>query len=784
MAPRRTALVSSLGADSSKSQLRALLEESRRIQAELRHSQDQYEHLVSSIDGIVWEADATTFRFTFVSAQAERLLGYPPSRWIDEADFWQQHIHPDDREWAVEYCRRATFDRQNHDFEYRMIADDGRVVWLRDLVTVIAPEDGTPVLRGIMVDITERKRHEDEILGAEERYRTLVENVNDIVFATDREGTIIYISPQITRMSSFSVEELTGQNFFRFIHPDDIAQVQGSLGGVIGGRPDRREFRVVDKDGSVGWLSASSRPRFEDGELAGLTGILTDVTDRRRAEEALGKSEQRFRNFVENLNDVVYALDLSGRFTYCSPAIELVSSYTAEEVIGHSFADFIHPEDLPGLAGVFARNLAGESAQVEYRVHDKDGAVRWVQASVGPMYENDEVVGVTGVFSEITARKRTLEALYESEARYRELVEMSPDSIVVHRDGKIVFVNDAALKLTGARNPSELLGRSVLELVHPDSRPLAIERIRGMTQEGRAAARVEEKFLRLDGTTIDVEVMASPVVFHGRQSIQVIIHDATERKRTQEEIKKLNEVLELRVRDRTAELIAANRELEAFSYSVSHDLRAPLRVIEGFARMFLEEYAQTLDEQGRSYLEKIHSTSARMDRLIHDLLAFSRMSRASMTMGTVDLSLIARAIVEELEDERPRREAVFVIADNLKVNGDATLLRIVVDNLIGNAWKYTSRRPSARIEFGVEEQDGEKVYFVRDDGVGFDMRFVGKLFRPFQRLHAVGDFEGTGIGLATVQRIVERHGGRIWAESEIDKTTVFRFTLAPPPSPS
>lgn len=781
MATRRTAPAPGARPGESEPQLRELLAEARHAQAELRRSQQQVEHLVSSIDGIIWEADAATFRFTYVSGQAERLLGYPRSQWTEEPGFWKEHIHPDDRQWALAYCSRATQDRQGHDFEYRMIAADGRVVWLRDLVNVDTAEDGTVVLRGIMIDVTEKRRHEDELRLAEERYRTLVENLNDIVFSTDVEGNITFISPQVERLSGYAVADLAGRPFSTFIHPDDLPQVVGSLGGVYEGRPDLREFRCLDKDGSVRWMRASSRPRIEEGRLVGLTGILTDVTERRRAEEELHRSELRFRRFVENLNDVVYALDAEGRFLYCSPALEQVSSYKPEEVLGRSFSDFLHPDDLALVAGVFERVLAGESAQVEYRVYDKNGEMRWVQASVAPTTEGGRFTGVTGVFSEITARKRTLEALYESEARYRELVEMSPDSIVVHRDGRIVFVNDAAIRLAGADDASELLGRGALELVHESSRKIAFDRIRGMIQDGRPAERVEEKFLRLDGTTIDCEVLASPIVFHGKPSIQVIIHDVTERKRQQKEIQKLNQDLEQRVRDRTAELVAANRELEAFSYSVSHDLRAPLRVIEGFARMFLEEYGETLDDQGASYLEKIHSTSARMDRLIHDLLAFSRMARTSMTVQRVDLSAIARGIVEELAEERPRREATFTVADGMVVDGDAALLRIVVENLLGNAWKYTSRREHARIEFGVEERDGEKVYFVRDNGVGFDMRFVANLFRPFQRLHAMGEFEGTGIGLATVQRVLERHGGRVWAEGELDKGSVFRFTLPPWP---
>jgi PAS domain S-box-containing protein len=647
------------GATKDRATTRPGTGESDRIRAELRRTREQYEHLVASIDGIVWEADAETFRFTFVSDKAERLLGYPSSQWIEDESFWRAHIHPEDRDWCLDYCMRATGERQNHEFEYRMIASDGRVVWLRDLVTVVEPESGPALLRGIMIDITDRRARDEELLITQER----------------------------------------------------------------------------------------------------------------------------FRNFVENLNDVVYALDHEGKFVYVSPAIEQVSLYAPDEILGRSFADFIHPDDLPMLAAVFQRNLAGESTQSEYRVFDKDGAIRWVSASIGPSLDDGRVTGVTGVFSEITARKRTLEALYESEARYRELVEMSPDSIVVHRDGCIVFANSAAIRLAGGNEPADLLGRSPLELVHEASRPIAIERIRSMMQEGKAAGRVEEVFVRLDGTSIDVEVLASPIVFHGQPSIQVIIHDITERKRTREEIQRLNKELEQRVRDRTAELVAANRELEAFSYSVSHDLRAPLRVIEGFARMFLEEYGPTLDEAGRLYLDRIHSTSARMDRLIHDLLAFSRMSRASMTVAKVDLSALARTVkdglLQGLAQSKEDRDVTFTIEDGLVVDGDESLLRMVLENLLGNAFKYSSRQPAASIAFGSETLEGEKVYFVKDDGVGFDMRFVGKLFRPFQRLHAVGEFEGTGIGLATVQRIVERHGGRVWAEGEIDEGTTFRFTLWP-----
>ena len=232
--------------------------------------------------------------------------------------------------------------------------------------------------------------------------------------------------------------------------------------------------------------------------------------------------------------------------------------------------------------------------------------------------------------------------------------------------------------------------------------------------------------------------------------------------------------------ERTSEdLEEANEELESFSYSVSHDLRAPLRSIEGFSQILLEDYAEKLDEEGKNYLGRVRAASRRMALLIDDLLDLSKVSRSPLRRELVDLSAQAREITAELGKSQPRREAEFVIADGLTANGDARLLRLVLENLLGNAWKFTSREGRARIEFESTALEGrDRVYFVRDNGVGFDEAYAGKLFGAFQRLHGPEEFEGTGIGLATVQRIVRRHGGRVWAEGEVGKGATFFFTLS------
>jgi PAS domain S-box-containing protein len=374
-------------------------------------------------------------------------------------------------------------------------------------------------------------------------------------------------------------------------------------------------------------------------------------------------------------------------------------------------------------------------------------------------------------------RKQAEEALLTSEERYRSLVELSPDALFVQTEDKVVFINSAGVKLFGASNPSELIDKPVSQFFPPAHWKQVRKRLIRMSEEGRPLPFMEQRMVRLDGSLVSVELAAAPLMFEGKSAAQVIAHDVTERRRAEEEIRRLNVELERRVKDRTAELEEANKELEAFSYSVSHDLRAPLRHIEGFVEILFSTTGESLDKRSVEHLRTIADAAKKMGSLIDDLLTFSRTARAELHKTRISLQDLVNSLVRDARRDIGDRKVEWNIAASLEVEADPALLRQVIVNLISNALKYTRTRPVARISITSQETESEYIIQVKDNGVGFDPRYAHKLFGVFQRLHRAADFEGTGVGLANVRRIIVRHGGRCWAEGELDQGATFFFTL-------
>lgn len=372
---------------------------------------------------------------------------------------------------------------------------------------------------------------------------------------------------------------------------------------------------------------------------------------------------------------------------------------------------------------------------------------------------------------------RSHDELCRAHLALQTVVDASPVAIsCLGLDGMVVLWNPAAEKTFGWQ-AAEVLGRRsplILQEQEDEWRQLLQE----LLNDGAVLDR-EIQRVRKSGETIDLRFSGAPLrggdgVPYG---ILALYDDITERKRVEEEVHILNSDLEQRVAARTVQLEAANRELESFCYAVSHDLRAPLRHIDGFSHALVEDCGALLPAEGRDDLERVRRATARMSQLIDDLLELSRMSRGEIQLETVDLSSMVGEVLGELAKGDPKRAVEAVIAEGVQANADPRLIRVVMDNLLRNAWKYTSRHQSARIEFGTEKRNGVTVYYVRDDGAGFDMVYADKLFGPFQRLHSIDEFEGTGVGLATVQRIIHRHGGAVWGKGMPGKGATFSFTL-------
>lgn len=379
-------------------------------------------------------------------------------------------------------------------------------------------------------------------------------------------------------------------------------------------------------------------------------------------------------------------------------------------------------------------------------------------------------MGVAGFTAFLSIMRKRRE---EARCLLAAIVEGSDDAIF-SKDlgGHILSWNKAAEHMYGYE-AKEIVGKHISLLCPPEEKD-AHNRVIEQIERNKKVSRFETERVRKDGSRVWVSLSVSPLrdLRGAISGASIIARDISERKKAEEQLKAMT----LDLKRKTELLEISNKELEAFSYSVSHDLRAPLRSIDGYSKVLLEDYSDKLDEQGRSYLDRVCAATQQMTQLIEDMLMLSRINRSGMRRRQVDLSALAKSITDEFMQNEPHRKAEFVIAPSIVVNGDEQLLSIMLHNLLGNAWKFTGKHPSARIELGVTK-NGDTTYFVADDGAGFEMKYADRLFGAFQRLHTVEEFKGTGVGLAIVQRIVSRHGGKVWAQGEVEKGATFYFTL-------
>lgn len=497
---------------------------------------------------------------------------------------------------------------------------------------------------------------------------------------------------------------------------------------------------------------------------------------RKVAEESVRASEARFRALVESAPDAIVIVDSAGRIVLVNAQTENYFGYARKELLRQP-VEVLVPESLRSMheghragyvADPYTRPM-GEGMELFGR--RKDGSTFPLEISLSPLDTSQGKV-VTAVIRDISVRKQAERQRREAQARYQELINNLPVGVfrkTIGPERRFLEVNPALVSMLEADSAEALLAHPVAIFKTASGEPLFREN--GGQPDMIVNEEIEMHTLkgRPFCGAITATLKREP---GGRIYYDGIIEDITQRKEIERQLK-----------NRSIELEAINQELEAFSYSVSHDLRAPLRAIDGFSHILLKDYSDRLDDTGRDRLGRVRRAAQHMGTLIDDLLKLSRVTRTELRHEQVDLSALANEIAADLSKQAPDRKVEFIIAPHLMAQGDKGLLRIVLDNLLGNAWKFTGGRADARVELELAPSQGSPVFVVSDNGAGFDMAYADKLFGVFQRLHDTSEFPGTGIGLATVQRIVHKHGGRIWAESEVGKGSRFYFTLEAEASP-
>ncbi len=607
-------------------------------------------------------------------------------------------------------------------------------------------------------------------------FEAIFNSIPDAVLLVDPQGRIQRINPALERFFGYTADELIGES------TDILYQGQANRleSGIYGLDPHRRQGEICEalyrrKSGEIFVGETTSMPMKDAaGDTVGTVDIIRDITERKRQQNLSS-------TVLDTIGSVVVVLDREGSIVGFNQAAQDLSGYSAEEAVGRRVWDFLLAADeREGVEDVFTRITKGNfPSKYENDWIRRDGARRRIAWNNSTLIDDEgrvEYIIATGI--DITELRRAERDLARVETEWNKSIEFFADPIfLVGLDDRVIRANHAFFSMIG-KSPEEVIGKDISTIMYPDGEAVPCHVCSARRQRKDTDIILEEGH---PDNPVDRPIEVTLRVIRDAEGepvgILMGIRDLTRQRQIEAELRQHRDHLEELVQQRTAALESVNRELEAFSYSVSHDLRAPLRSIDGFSHALLEDYSTVLDDTGLAYLHRIRRASQRMGQLIDDLLQLSRVGRDAMECQQVDLSKMANSVVRLLREGDSEREVDVFIEDGMETRGDPRLLRLLLENLLGNAWKFTYPRTVGEISLGMTESNGHQEFYIRDNGVGFDMKYAEKLFGPFQRLHSETEFAGTGIGLATVYRIVKRHEGDIRAYAEPNKGATFFFSF-------
>jgi PAS domain S-box-containing protein len=705
---------------------------------------------------------------------------------------------PDDHENVRRSIEKA--DQIGHSrFEAHMIRRDGSAFPVQMDIVSVCGDDGDLLHRvATVMDITERKQAEEALMESEARWNGIIQSAMDAIISVDSEQRIVLFNAAAEKMFGCPASQAIGQPLERYIperfrhaHRRQIDNygVTGvtnrsmrTLGVIFGRRTNGDEFPI---EASISQIEIVGEKLY--------TVILRDITERKQAEQALRESEQQFSILFEKAAFAIALSRLSdGVIVNVNEAFERAFGYTKQEVVRKTSLELGINPDSESRARILAMlKENGSVRNLELTLRVKSGELRILSVNVDWVDIGDQKY-ILNVTHDITERRQVEEALQrahnelelkiqertaalsQANALLQALMDYMPDHIYF-KDTQSRFIRNSKSQanMLGLSDPAQVVGKTDFDFFPHAAQAYAEER--EVMRSGQPLVDFEERVVWPDSRETWVSTTKVPFRNPEGQIIGIfgISRDITERKRGEQAIQQLNADL----KKQTAQLEGANKELEAFSYSVSHDLRAPLRAIDGFTRILLEDYEPLLDQEGKRVCEIIRREAQHMGELIDDLLAFSRLGRKEMHFTKIDMKAMAGSVFDELMTTENAGGIDFHIHRLPSTAGDPVLIRQVWVNLLSNAIKFSSKKEQAVIEVGSKHSEDEHVYYVRDTGAGFEIEYVDKLFGVFQRLHGEKDFEGTGVGLAIVKRVVNRHGGRVWAEGEVNKGATFYFAL-------